>query len=218
MRTIISRECGAVESLLPNEEMLNFCKQCGARIGSFETIPVTQLKTEKLYNSPQWTMPYTNVPRRRSSSVGMWAALAFPFVALLAFSILVIGLGFYFFLKHKSADPPIVRPYPSPYASPASSPTLSPSGKSEKEDGPVLSFGGEGIGPGLFKEPSEIAVDNQGRVYVADQDKTLVFAPDGRLVKELNLKSPWIKSITLDKENNIYIISKDEIEKYAAVQ
>ncbi|HWW75357.1 MAG TPA: hypothetical protein VNZ44_08175, partial [Pyrinomonadaceae bacterium] len=56
-------------------------------------------------------------------------------------------------------------------------------------DGRYLTrFGGDGDEPGQFRAPSAIAVDNQGRVYVADFKGVQVFDQNGRYLDLIKVK------------------------------
>jgi len=50
----------------------------------------------------------------------------------------------------------------------------------------IPSFGGEGIGPGLFTDARSIDVDGQGRIYVGEYQggRVQVFAPDGTFLTQ----------------------------------
>lgn len=58
------------------------------------------------------------------------------------------------------------------YATPTPRPSLTPS-PTPRPDGyeVALTFGGEGMGPGLFQDDMGVAVDDEGRVYVSDETR-----------------------------------------------
>lgn len=65
----------------------------------------------------------------------------------------------------------------------------------------LRSWGKLGSGPGEFSQPHSIAVDSQGRVYVADRNnaRIQVFDSEGRFLDEWkNLITPWYLVITPD--------------------
>jgi hypothetical protein len=82
---------------------------------------------------------------------------------------------------------------------------FSPSGKY------VSKFGSGGSQLGQFKMPVAIAIDNQSRVYVADQfDAIQVFADDGRYLE--TLKTPHtVDGMAFDAENHLYIVGSDKV-------
>jgi len=70
----------------------------------------------------------------------------------------------------------------------------------------VRSWGQLGSGPGEFSQPHSIAVDSEGRVYVADRNnaRIQVFDSDGQFLDEWrNIVTPWYLVITPDDE--IYV-------------
>lgn len=62
-----------------------------------------------------------------------------------------------------------------------------------------------------------IAVDNQSRVYISDNDSIEVFSPTGEhaaTVPDLR----FTDAFALDRENNIYVLRDDRVVKRAAIQ
>ena len=79
-------------------------------------------------------------------------------------------------------------------------------------------FGSKGDGPGQMQFADRLAVDGQGRIYVADNDAIEVFDSNGTFVKSI----PWdfeygaMRDIALDALGNLYIVSsKAQVLKYA---
>lgn len=77
----------------------------------------------------------------------------------------------------------------------------------------VSKFGSGGDAAGQFRMPVAIAVDNQGRVYVADQlGEIKVFADDGRYLE--SFKPPHtVTAMAFDAENHLYIVGSDRVSK-----
>ncbi|MBI3683858.1 MAG: hypothetical protein HY235_26080 [Acidobacteria bacterium] len=71
------------------------------------------------------------------------------------------------------------------------------------KDGRVLKMWGKrGINPGEFNTPHSIAVDRQGRVYVADREnyRIQVFDAEGKFLQQwTHVGSPWGLAITPDQ-------------------
>lgn len=67
----------------------------------------------------------------------------------------------------------------------------------------VKQWGEEGTAPGQFALPHSIAVDSNGRLYVADRNngRIQVFTPDGKLLAVWDdLMMPWGLAVTADDE------------------
>lgn len=76
-----------------------------------------------------------------------------------------------------------------------------------RRDGTLIqSWGEPGTGPGQFNLPHGIAVDNRGRVLVADRenDRIQIFSPDGEFIEEwTDVRRPT--SIFIDDDERIYV-------------
>jgi hypothetical protein len=81
----------------------------------------------------------------------------------------------------------------------------------------VLTFGGEGIAPGLFNGASNLAVDSAGNIYVADRSGRLqVFDADG------NFQSLWmlddsqvsVKGLSVGRAGIVYVVRGRDIYRY----
>jgi hypothetical protein len=62
-----------------------------------------------------------------------------------------------------------------------------------------------------------IAVDNQSRVYISDNDSIKIYSNTGEQVSTVS-NLPRADAFALDRQNNIYILSDDKVIKRAAVQ
>ena len=81
-----------------------------------------------------------------------------------------------------------------------------------------------GSGEGQFRNPSDVAVDGQGRVYVADfgNHRVQVFAGDGRFLTEWGQAGSEggeftvPTSLVLDGQGNIYVAEEggDRVQKF----
>jgi hypothetical protein len=81
----------------------------------------------------------------------------------------------------------------------------------------VLTFGGEGIAPGLFDDASNLAVDSAGNIYVADESGRLqVFDADG------NFQSLWalddsqvsVTGLSVGRAGTVYVVRGGDIHCY----
>jgi len=74
-------------------------------------------------------------------------------------------------------------------------------------------FGGDGDEPGLFRAPGAIAVDNQGRVYVADFKGVQVFDQNGRYVKVINVKGA-ASGLAFNDKNELLVVARTAVWKF----
>lgn len=81
-------------------------------------------------------------------------------------------------------------------------------------DGRFLTrFGGDGDEPGLFRAPGAIAVDNQGRVYVADFKGVQVFDPNGRYLKVIDVKGA-ASGLAFTDKNELLVVARTAVWKF----
>ncbi len=81
-------------------------------------------------------------------------------------------------------------------------------------DGRFLTrFGGDGDEPGLFRAPGAIAVDNQGRVYVADFKGVQVFDPNGRYLKVIGVKGA-ASGLAFTDKNELLVVARTAVWKF----
>jgi hypothetical protein len=81
----------------------------------------------------------------------------------------------------------------TPFRAPTPTPTPKPDGYTV-----AYTFGGEGTGPGLFKDELGVAVDGEGRVYVSDDTRRVQrFDPSGRFLNTWNipLETKWYRKL-----------------------
>ncbi|MET0647292.1 MAG: hypothetical protein ABW208_11770, partial [Pyrinomonadaceae bacterium] len=74
-------------------------------------------------------------------------------------------------------------------------------------------FGGDGDEPGLFRAPGAIAVDNQGRVYVADFKGVQVFDPNGRYLDLIKVKGA-ASGLAFNDKNELLVVARTAVYKF----
>ncbi|HEX7314320.1 MAG TPA: hypothetical protein VF297_10375 [Pyrinomonadaceae bacterium] len=74
-------------------------------------------------------------------------------------------------------------------------------------------FGGDGDEPGLFRAPGAVAVDNQGRVYVADFKGVQVFDPNGRYLKVIGVKGA-ASGLVFNDKNELLVVARTAVWKF----
>jgi DNA-directed RNA polymerase subunit RPC12/RpoP len=74
-------------------------------------------------------------------------------------------------------------------------------------------FGGDGDEPGLFRAPGAVAVDNRGRVYVADFKGIQVFDPNGRYLDLIKVKGAASGLVFTDR-NELLVVARTAVWKF----
>lgn len=81
----------------------------------------------------------------------------------------------------------------------------------------VMSFGSEGIGPGMFTDARSIAVDGTGRIYVGEygNGRIQVFDPEGKFITQwmADTKMP-LRGLAADRQGMVYIAQRGVISRY----
>ena len=102
----------------------------------------------------------------------------------------------------------LVPPAYPPRTAPTPKPTPNPEGYRV-----AYTFGGEGTGPGLFKDELGVAVDGEGRVYVSDDTRRVQrFDPSGQFTNTWNipLETKWYRKLR-GGPSKIIVNERDEI-------
>jgi ribosomal protein L7/L12/streptogramin lyase len=81
-------------------------------------------------------------------------------------------------------------------------------------DGRYISrFGSMGNEEGQFTSPRSIAVDNLGKIYIADFAGVMIYASDGRYLDTLPVNGA-VMGITFDDRNNLYLVADEQVLRY----
>jgi ribosomal protein L7/L12 len=74
-------------------------------------------------------------------------------------------------------------------------------------------FGSRGEADGQFTSPRSIAVDNLGRIYIADFPGIMIYASDGRYLDTLRVSGAAM-GIAFDDQNNLYVVANEQVLRY----
>jgi ribosomal protein L7/L12/sugar lactone lactonase YvrE/DNA-directed RNA polymerase subunit RPC12/RpoP len=74
-------------------------------------------------------------------------------------------------------------------------------------------FGSMGDDKGQFTSPRSIAIDNLGRIYIADFPGVMIYASDGRYLDTLPVNGA-VKSMAFDDQNNLYLVADEQVLRY----
>jgi LSD1 subclass zinc finger protein len=82
-------------------------------------------------------------------------------------------------------------------------------------DGRFLTqFGSDGDEAGQFRAPGAIAVDNQGRVYVADFKGVQIFDANGRYLNTIKVKGA-ASGLAFNERGELFVVARTQVYKYA---
>jgi DNA-binding beta-propeller fold protein YncE len=81
----------------------------------------------------------------------------------------------------------------------------------------LTQFGGDGDQPGQFRAPDAIAVDNQGRVYVADFKGVQVFDANGRYLGLIKVKGA-ASGLVFDDKGALYVVARTQVYRFPPFQ
>jgi hypothetical protein len=116
--------------------------------------------------------------------------------------LLAIGIGvgaIFFFSNGQSSGNPLSSVLPAGFAN------------------KTLTFGSEGIGPGMFTDPRAIALDGDGNILVADyQDgRVQTFDPTGKFISSFSLGAKQIiPALAVGRDGKIYVVNEGKIKVY----
>ncbi|HET9526788.1 MAG TPA: hypothetical protein VFO99_11510 [Pyrinomonadaceae bacterium] len=83
----------------------------------------------------------------------------------------------------------------------------------------LLTFGSEGIGPGMFTDARSIGVDGGGRIYVGEYTggRIQVFDPAGKFVTQWSIgdRKTLLRGLAVDRKGTVYAVHGGKIVRYA---
>ncbi len=203
------------------------CPKCGAPVNYDQDVLGANLTArcsycnsslsvpDEMRGRPAHVIPHVTIDLRNTGArATKWIALIIliPVVGVL---IGVIALGGFLapLLRggNNTADKKSIIPNIPWPAGPAAKDQASGAAK------PLLSFGSEGIGPGMFKDARSIAVDGSGKIYVGEYlgGRIQVFDPAGKFLTQWTVdpKMP-LRGMAADRKGTVYIVQRGRITKY----
>lgn len=139
----------------------------------------------------------------------LWLLLAIPLLILVVVGLAAFGVLAPLFYS-------VSRPVKEP-----SSPVRANVPAKEKANSfatVLLTFGSEGIGPGMFTDARSIAVDAAGRIYVGEYTggRIQVFDPAGKFVSQWNFgdRKTILRGLAADRKGTVYLAHGGDIDLY----
>lgn len=129
--------------------------------------------------------------------------------------LIVLGVAVVLATRRTPDPPAAAEPMPVPAGPAASVPQPEPEPPRFAE--PVLRFGSEGTGAGRFTDARSVAVDGQGRIYVAEYSggRVQVFDSLGTFLTQWTAdpKMPLV-DLEADRGGTVYVVQRGDIRRY----
>jgi len=214
--------CGANIRLPIEEKTVSFsyaavgapaiCPQCGGKITTFDA---RQNLATCGYCQTQFVIEPAKQPAAQPGFIHQTPKSPIPGVKVISIAAAVcLILGSIFFIAifaSRKIEPDLtLGNYSKPYTTP-----ISPRSPAPTPNSNLLEFGGKGTGNGLFQDADAMAVDRQGRIYVADNSlRVQQFDEEGEFLKLWQIPSETgyykrarsIEKIAVDDNDRLYVL------------
>ena len=139
----------------------------------------------------------------------LWLLIAIPLLGVLVAGLAAAGIMIPVFssaTRTAKESPKPVRPD-------------APAKENKKSFAPVsLTFGSEGIGPGMFTDARSIGVDGDGRIYVGEYTggRIQVFDPTGKFLTQWSIgdRKTILRGLAVDRKGTVYAVHGGRIDRY----
>lgn len=139
----------------------------------------------------------------------IWLLLAIPLFAgiiVVLFAVGILAPAFYSVSRAIKEPSTPVRP------------NIPPKEKANSFASELLTFGNEGVGPGMFTDARSIAVDGAGRIYVGEYagGRIQVFDPAGKFVSQWSIgdRKTILRGLAADRKGTVYAVHGGRIARY----
>lgn len=170
---------------------------------------------DEMRGRPAQIISHVNIDLRNTGARATKWILLIVLVPLLGVLVIVIAAGGFLVPLLSKTTVPNVNTSTPPNRT---MPTVP--GKKEKRNSfatTTLSFGSEGIGPGMFKDARSIAVDSSGKIYVGEYSggRIQVFDAEGKFITQwtVDRKMP-LRGMAVDRNGVVYIVQSGTISRH----
>jgi DNA-binding beta-propeller fold protein YncE len=140
----------------------------------------------------------------------LWFMLAIPLIGLVLAGLAMLGVL-------APAIYSVSRPAREPVA--PARPNVPPKETRNSFANVLLTFGSEGIGPGMFTDARSIAVDGAGKIYVGEYTggRIQVFDPAGKFVTQWNIgdRKTLLRGLAADRKGSVYAVYGGNIVRHS---
>jgi hypothetical protein len=150
-----------------------------------------------------------------SASIGkaskwLWLWLAIPIVGGIFIVLVAVGvLAPSFYSEMRTIKEPGIQ----------GGPTTSVKEKRNSFATELLTFGSQGIGPGMFTDARSIGVDGAGKIYVGEYmgGRIQVFDPAGKFITQWSIgdRKTILRGLAVDRKGTVYAAHGGKIVRYA---
>ena len=167
---------------------------------------------------PAQVISQVNIDLRNTGSSALKWILLIVAVPVVAAVIVAIAMGWFMipFLRNT----PTVNPSSAPLPNRPAGSSAVPSGGKSVPSGFAnlgLSFGEEGIGPGMFKDARAIALGAENRIYVGEYigGRIQVFDSTGKFITQwiVDPKMP-LRGLAADRKGNVFVVQSGKITRH----
>jgi DNA-binding beta-propeller fold protein YncE len=170
---------------------------------------------DEMRGRPAQIISHVNIDLRNTGAKATKWILLIVLIPVIGVLVAVIAMSGFLVPLLSKVNPPNVNTSTPPSRT---MPTVP--GKKEKRNSfatTTLSFGSEGIGPGMFKDARSIAVDASGKIYVGEYSggRIQVFDPQGKFITQwtVNPKMP-LRGLAVDRSGVVYIVQSGTISRH----
>lgn len=143
----------------------------------------------------------------------IWVLVAIPLLVVVIIGLAALGILAPAFYSVARA----VRETPSNPTRPNNPSTPSKEARNSFAN-ELLTFGSEGIGPGMFTDARSIGVDGEGRIYVGEYTggRIQVFDAAGKFLSQWNIgdRKTILRGLAADRKGIVYVVHGGGIDRY----